>query len=94
MLCEQMLDLGFGREPVLEFVAGGKTALLGTRVRGGRNYPLEFLGRKFGPGVPALRHISSLAPCALHDFRLWRQRLVWLDPSAPSDGFELWVVVS
>ena len=33
MLCEQMLDLGFGREPVLEFVAGGKTALLGTMLK-------------------------------------------------------------
>ena len=67
MLSEQMLDLGFGREPVLEFMAGGKTALLGAIVSGGRDHPVEFLGREFGPGVPALRHAGSFAPCALHN---------------------------
>lgn len=67
MLCEQMLDLSFGREPVIEFVTGGKTALLGTSVSGGGSHPVELLGRKFSPGIPALCHASSLAPCTLHD---------------------------
>jgi hypothetical protein len=55
MISEQLLDLGLGHEPVLEFMAGGKAAMLGAMGSGSRKHPLDFLGSEFGTGVSALR---------------------------------------